>query len=840
MANSKNKISNLVNSQVPEFVLQDHPKFVEFLKAYYIFMESALLEVTSVETTDGIQLESQTGQTNLLLLNGTGISSDITVVNEGDKVILESSAFGKFTRGEIVIGQTSKATSTILAEDLNNNRLFITSQDKFIIGETILGQSSNASAVINNYKPNPVTSIQDLLNFRDPDKVIDNFFSHFKYEFLSTIPDQLHSTLNERSFVKNIKFFYGLKGTKEGHNLLFRALFNEKSETIYPREQILRVSDGKWNTNKILKTINQLSDRIDTHDLIGRTITGSISGATAIVENVSITIINDVSISEFTLNEDSIDGTFLVSEEIYGTKTDEDDNLLMSTITGIPSSYVITNGGSLYPTQQNINITGGGTDCIMQTKTINSGNITEVLIDNPGLGYTIGDELVFDNTNTNGGGAAGFVRIVNGGLLNEDSSGDRIVLEDYTTTGDPYTGNVIVQEIGTGISEITDVYLYNHGSNYTSLPSATISSNTGTNGSLKLFSDNIGKIIDLKIVETGIEYQNSPTPPTATFAINLILTNITNTFVVNETVTNNSTSAKVVSFDSDTGLLILKNATGSFTSDTTISGNLSGASGKIRKIVQATADIIVDAIINTDGSYLNQDGQLDEQTMKIQDSLYYQDFSYVIKVARSIKEWRDDFKRTMHTAGFYFTGQVDISSKLSLKVKTPIKGISSEVVKDPFFLILNTLFTTVFGRRLGTVDDGTTLRTNPLLGLGEDFDTSTLSPFSNTTRDVTLYRQGVNINYLSRKRENINNVNVVKGFVYAGPRYGTINREIFRTFNQSGTNYSIAELSKNVTFGTNSFYDGQDNTLLFSSSTAGRGIKTKLTMPSEITTSIIP
>ena len=50
--------------------------------------------------------------------------------------------------------------------------------------------------------------------------------------------------------------------------------------------------------------------------------------------------------------------------------------------------------------------------------------------------------------------------------------------------------------------------------------------------------------------------------------------------------------------------------------------------------------------------------------MRIQDSLYYQDFSYVIKVGQSISQWRDAFKKTMHTSGFYFTGQVDIESRI--------------------------------------------------------------------------------------------------------------------------------------------------------------------------------
>ena len=34
-----NKTSLVVSSQVPEFVRRDHPKFIEFLEAYYKFLE---------------------------------------------------------------------------------------------------------------------------------------------------------------------------------------------------------------------------------------------------------------------------------------------------------------------------------------------------------------------------------------------------------------------------------------------------------------------------------------------------------------------------------------------------------------------------------------------------------------------------------------------------------------------------------------------------------------------------------------------------------------------------------------------------------------------------------
>ena len=156
-------------------------------------------------------------------------------------------------------------------------------------------------------------------------------------------------------------------------------------------------------------------------------------------------------------------------------------------------------------------------------------------------------------------------------------------------------------------------------------------------------------------------------------------------------------------------------------------------------------------------------------------------------------------------------------------------------IDDPFFSIVNTLFTTIFGRRLGTVDDGTSLRATPNVGTAADLNTSTISPFSSTTRDITLTRAPINIAYLSRLRGVFDGVNISHGFAYAGPRYATINREILKSFiRQSGTNYSIEELGNNVTFGTQSSLDGQDNTLLLCSTELGRFIKTKLSMPSEI------
>ena len=45
------KYQQLLNAQVPEFIVADHPKFAEFLKVYYQLLESAELKVKDVQNT---------------------------------------------------------------------------------------------------------------------------------------------------------------------------------------------------------------------------------------------------------------------------------------------------------------------------------------------------------------------------------------------------------------------------------------------------------------------------------------------------------------------------------------------------------------------------------------------------------------------------------------------------------------------------------------------------------------------------------------------------------------------------------------------------------------------
>ncbi|MAJ57314.1 MAG: hypothetical protein CMI74_04505 [Candidatus Pelagibacter sp.] len=838
MAKFNEKLSTILNQQLPEYVVADHPKFAEFLKVYYQLLESAEIKVTSVQTTVGILLETETGQANNLVLNATRIDTARTTLDGGDKILYEESEFGKFTRGETVKGQTSNAEAVILVEDLSNGRLIISAQDKFISGELIVGQTSNATASLDGYTPNPVNNIVDLVNFRDPDKVVSYFLTQMRDEFLSTLPETLNEDVDKRQLVKNIKSFYRSKGTQRGHELFFRLLFNEKSETFYPREQILKASDGQFDSQQILRVIARVGDPAQ---LIGRTITGKNSNATAIIENLQKFQIGTDEVTELVLGSTNIQGTFQVGEEVQGTASDTDNYFVKADITGIPGEKIILNDGALYSTKDTVRVVGGGEGALFQISEIDSGPITELVVDNVGVGYAIGDTINFDNTGTLGQGAEAFVKIVNGGFLREDDADeeDRIILEDETGSGDKYEGNVIVQESGTGVGDITDIFLISGGLGYETLPTVSITSTGGANAILRAFGNNIGRVLNVATIEHGKSFELSPTPPTLKFGNNMILKNITGTIPASGQITSPKVST-IKSWDTSRSFLKTTDVSGGFG----INDNLTfdnGATAKIAKIDIADVTVQVASVVPTDGVYISERGKLSETTMRIQDSLYYQDFSYVLKVGQSIDLWRDAFKKTMHTTGFYFTGQVDVTTRLSVKTRTPVIGRVSGASDEGAMGLVNTLFSTIFGRRLGTVDDGTSLRPKPHEAGQIDSNTDTVDHFATNTRDLTLFRPGIEYDIQGRIRRTIVDRNgtpirVNSSHAYVGPRYAQLDKHantIFGTTN-TASGITIQRLSELKIFGTRTSLDGTNPIFLLTSSEIGRLMKMNFAFPSEL------
>ena len=54
---------------------------------------------------------------------------------------------------------------------------------------------------------------------------------------------------------------------------------------------------------------------------------------------------------------------------------------------------------------------------------------------------------------------------------------------------------------------IEDIFITNQGNQYTSLPTVSVTSSTGSSATVRAYGDEIGKIVKLKTVELGKGYE---------------------------------------------------------------------------------------------------------------------------------------------------------------------------------------------------------------------------------------------------------------------------------------------------------------------------------------------
>ena len=918
---NKKKISTLVKQQVPEFVLSEHPKFTEFLTSYFLFLESAELTLETFTAIDNILLETDT--TNFVLLDRTNAFG----LDAGDKVVDEQNDFaGSFRKGETITGSTSGATSTVLAEDIvSNSRLFVSANNGFITGETVTGSTSGATALVKKYRANPVENIQQLLNYSDPDHTISDFLSQMKETFLDSIPTDKDDSVSTRKLIKNIKSLYRAKGTAKAHEAFFRILFNETAEVYTPTEDVLRVSDGKFNKQTFIRcTQTALQSVNDPIFLTGQTITQAndpssttINEATAIVENILKFQEGSTTVIEVILNEDSIDGTFVNGATVTGVSSADPDTTIGVIVSQALATAVITNDGNTLTVGDEATISGGeGSGARVQVQDISGAGVDEVIVNAAGQNFQEGDTLTFSSGTAEaevsivGGGfapEAGSIDIhvelesgtisgsgsgdllledavdnnrggkfldsatpivdlririalenESGGLLSEESVGsntiyivnqqsepdkpynmeatDHLVLEDKAAeTG--YNGNKIVQQNASGTGDITDIRMIASGSGYTSLPTATIdgtrfiglenSTDTATTDFSRIeleqggrlvnessfsvldvsgatvipFGAEIGRATSLQIIEHGIDFTSAPTLAFPKYAV---LKTVSGTISADETFSSNISGATgtIVSFNAP---LLKYTAT---QSELEVGDTITTSGSQTAVVVKAdtlTGTATIGTQITTTGKYINQDGHLSEGSKKIQDSLYYQDYSYVIRVSESINKWRDAIKRAVHPSGFYVTGEVNIQTRISGQVKQPVgatlaSGLFSGTSDSPIYMRLNTLFSTIFGRRTGVglkfMSNGVELdgktkvsslvaRTGVAVEPQNDYrDTNT-----NTEKELNLHPETTietekrsRTNFYTNTNYTARGYNVKAGFAYAGPRFKTLNTFMFSAF----------------------------------------------------------
>ena len=83
-----------------------------------------------------------------------------------------------------------------------------------------------------------------------------------------------------------------------------------------------------------------------------------------------------------------------------------------------------------------------------------------------------------------------------------------------------------------------------------------------------------------------------------------------------------------------------------------------------KTLIPSSGNWDVNPLLPKGGQYLDNKGQL-SNVIKIQDSLRYQKFSYLIRTGQNVSTWENVFNRLVHPAGFKFFGEILMIIELS-------------------------------------------------------------------------------------------------------------------------------------------------------------------------------
>ena len=450
----KDRLSYRIPSLLPEYLRDESPALESFLKAYFEFLEAEVLVLESQSAIDCLALEDGTGG---VLFESATVSPSPD--ENSSKILFERTAANPdqdadpLVKGEYLVGSTSKSVAKI--EVINGNTLYLKSisGNGFAKGETVTGRKSNQTAVVKSYKENSILANNRLLDYSDIDNTTEDFLDYFQQDFMPSI--DLASLKNKRLTIKNIKDLYKKKGTAESIQFLMRILYQQDATIRHPIDETIHVGESGYTQQRRMRVtipngIPEANDKITQYDLS----TGTIIEAQAVIENVypdaaaggfSLEIMNN-HVGTFTegsnitiLDRDgitTITGTVngIISDVTTGSSTylSQDTNgggdLLLEDGAGLLLETKPNPFGTMYSLNDVINITGSKLDTdtketLAVVNGLTEGSIKEIMIETPGINYSAGDLIVFED------GVGGNAEAIIG------STGDEVLLEGGSVFG---------------------------------------------------------------------------------------------------------------------------------------------------------------------------------------------------------------------------------------------------------------------------------------------------------------------------------------------------------------------------------------------------------------------
>ena len=450
----KDRLSYRIPSLLPEYLRDESPALESFLKAYFEFLEAEVLVLESQSAIDCLALEDGTGG---VLFESATVSPSPD--EDSSKILFERTAANPdqdadpLVKGEYLVGSTSKSVAKI--EVINGNTLYLKSisGNGFAKGETVTGRKSNQTAVVKSYKENSILANNRLLDYSDIDNTTEDFLDYFQQDFMPSI--DLATLKNKRLTIKNIQDLYKKKGTAESVQFLMRVLYGQDATIRHPIDETIHVGESGYTQQRRMRVtipngIPEANDKITQYDAS----TGTIIEAQAVIENVypdaaaggfSLEIMNN-HVGTFTegsnitiLDRDgitAITGTVngIISDVTTGSSTylSQDTNgggdLLLEDGAGLLLETKPNPFGTMYSLNDVINITGSKLDTdtketLAVVNGLTEGSIKEIMIETPGINYSAGDLIVFED------GVGGNAEAIIG------STGDEVLLEGGSVFG---------------------------------------------------------------------------------------------------------------------------------------------------------------------------------------------------------------------------------------------------------------------------------------------------------------------------------------------------------------------------------------------------------------------
>lgn len=632
MATTNNKISNLVSSQLPFFVRNDHPNFVAFVEAYYEYLEQAepelkngkviersrhLLDYIDIDNTVDDFAEKLYERFLNFLPKNTKADKNLIIKNAKDfyratgseksirflmRVLYNEDIDFYYPKKDILRASDGKwyieKNLRIQEETINGVANTSTGALEKFVNRRITGNTSNASA-----------KVESVTRFFDNNIRVDELvISDIKGQFADG--ETIRAYFEEDTITKMVtgRIFGGILN---GVRII-------DGGTGYTRGDPVTLVTTDINARGAIATVDKVS-------------TGNISGISVLQGDGGA----GYRIGDFMAISDPLGlgaNAYVSSVNTDETYHPNTYNIIYATIQTLANANINNVNYGLYFAGFN-NPSNANTTLVNSLATwafSNTGPVRLMVVNEPGAGYVLPSIGVFGNTAIKSLGILGRMQIVDGGLNYQ--VGDTIEFINppghYGYGGKGNVTNVAANGRITGVKFVANGEVIG-GLGYSSdgLPTANVITTTGnganiivtatlgSGGTFKEANTVIGRIERVLISRGGSSY------------------------------TAQNTSIDMTGYGDGTANL---------------------------------QPVLLEGIITKPGRYINDDGHLSSFNF-LEDRDYYQNFSFVVRVKESITNYRNALKDLAQPAGTKLFGDY-VNSMVSVNVENYIVISNTEVI----------------------------------------------------------------------------------------------------------------------------------------------------------------